>query len=128
MTANGTDGSGAGLRADMDADSNTIQTLAIMTADGRCRKHPEIRLRDTGPDGLTYQRDACPECERELQANREKLQRRQDELDKQLAKLQQQEEDERARGKQNGSEAKWYCCCCRGVGRTFIFQHSCRRW
>ena len=70
----------------MTYDSNTVQTRAILRPDGGCVKHPEIKLREV-KNGNIYQRDSCPECDKEFAANKIKLEQQRGELERQLAAL-----------------------------------------
>jgi len=58
-----------------------------ITAEGCCPKHPHIQLREVGPDGFVYQKDSCPECDREFQSQKQSLKDRKRELDMQLKQL-----------------------------------------
>jgi len=74
---------------DFTTDSNTVMTKAVITEDGKCTFHPWIQLRGRDSAGNVFQADACPECNKKYQADKEALRRRKQELDRQLQALEQ---------------------------------------
>jgi len=81
-----------------DSCSNTLMTKSIMTPDGKCVNHPWVELR--GKDmasGQVYQRDSCPDCNEQYEANKEALRQRRLELDRQLQALENENTDATSR-------------------------------
>ena len=67
---------------------NTNDTRAYMTPDGKCVNHPWVELR--GKDlasGQVYQRESCPECNRQHETTMDDKRQRKLELDRQLRAL-----------------------------------------
>lgn len=72
---------------DFTTDSNTVMTKAIMTKDGKCVHHPWVELRGKDASGRVFQRDSCPECNKQYEVNKESLRLRKLDLDRQLQAL-----------------------------------------
>ena len=72
---------------DMTTDTGTVKTMAIMTADGTCAKHPTVKIREVHADGTIYQRESCPECDKEYSQNKQLLEQRKEELNRQMREL-----------------------------------------
>ena len=82
---------------EITTDSGTILTKSILTPDGACAKHPNIRLRGYDQQtGQPYQMDSCPECDNLFLQNKQNLQTRKEELDRQLQLLDDKEEASRS--------------------------------
>ena len=67
---------------------NTNDTRAYMTPDGKCPTHPWVELR--GKDlasGQVYQRESCPECNRQHETTMDDKRQRKLELDRRLQAL-----------------------------------------
>lgn len=72
----------------VDVDTSTVATRALMTPDGKCVHHPWVEMRGKDPaSGQVYQRESCPECTTQYEANKEALRQRKLELNRQLEAL-----------------------------------------
>lgn len=72
---------------DTVGDSTWASMSLAISDEGTCPKHPWIKLRETGADGFVYQKESCPECDKEFQSQRQTLKDRKRELDLQLQQL-----------------------------------------
>jgi len=72
---------------DTVGDSTWASMSLAISDEGTCPKHPHVKLRETGADGFVYQKESCPECDKEFQAQRQSLRDRKRALDLQLHQL-----------------------------------------
>ena len=82
----------------------SIRTVTVMGLDDSCVKHPEVMLRQE-KNGSVFQREACPECEKEYQQNQLMLKKCKAELDHQLKQLDEQQQQEHQQKQQDISSA-----------------------
>ena len=87
---------------DQTTDTGTVKTMAIMAPDGTCTKHPSIKIREVHADGTIYQRESCPECDKEYNQNKQQLEQRKEELNRQMKEL---EEAQQASEKKKAAPA-----------------------
>eukprot|EP00548_Thalassiothrix_antarctica_P012650 CAMPEP_0194168758 /NCGR_PEP_ID=MMETSP0154-20130528/3594_1 /TAXON_ID=1049557 /ORGANISM="Thalassiothrix antarctica, Strain L6-D1" /LENGTH=739 /DNA_ID=CAMNT_0038879949 /DNA_START=53 /DNA_END=2273 /DNA_ORIENTATION=- len=81
----------------IDDDDDTIggstwASMSLAISDqGTCTKHPNVILREVGPDGFVYQKESCPECDLDFQNQKDLLKEQKRELDMQLEQLNNEE-------------------------------------
>ena len=78
---------------DDDDGSTTVRTVAILTHDGCCVKHPTIVLKGMHADGTKFLKDNCPLCDSEYQALQTARQAKQEALEQELRALENQSSD-----------------------------------